>query len=101
MGLKNPSLMITACHHSASLVMPNSDPKDGFLYLTLILMMDSYTLDTEGFHEVSSKSCQSLQKICTRFTGWTDRQINRRLCASPVRKMVKYAKKKNQKVMRT
>ena len=30
-GSKNPSLGITVCHHSASLVMPNSDPLDGFL----------------------------------------------------------------------
>ena len=30
MGYKNPSLTITVCHHSASLVMPNGDPGDGF-----------------------------------------------------------------------
>ena len=28
-------------------------------------MKDSYTLDAEGSHEVSSKSSQSLQRICT------------------------------------
>ena len=27
---ENPSLVITVCHHSASLVMPNGDPRDGF-----------------------------------------------------------------------
>ena len=39
-GIENPSLVITFCHHSASLVMPIGDPQDGFFYLTL--MMDSY-----------------------------------------------------------
>ena len=28
MGLKNLSLVITICHHSASLVMPIGDPRD-------------------------------------------------------------------------
>ena len=36
--------MITVCHHSASLVMPNGDPRDWFFYPILALMMDSYTL---------------------------------------------------------
>ena len=31
-GQKNPSLRITVCHHSASLVMPNGDLRDGFFY---------------------------------------------------------------------
>ena len=35
--------MITVCHHSASLVIPNGDPRDGFFYPTLTLMKDSYT----------------------------------------------------------
>ena len=43
-GKKNLSLVITVCHHSASLVMPNGDPRDGFLYPTFTLMMDSYNL---------------------------------------------------------
>ena len=29
--IENPSLVITVCHHPTSLVMPNSDPRDGFL----------------------------------------------------------------------
>ena len=41
-GYKNLSLGITVCHHSANLVMPNGDPRDGFLYPTLTLMVDSY-----------------------------------------------------------
>ena len=41
MGLKNQSLMITVWHHKASLVMPNSDPWDRFIYPTLTLMMDA------------------------------------------------------------
>ena len=42
MGKKNPSLAITVCHHSASLVMPIGDPRDGFFYPTLTLMIDPY-----------------------------------------------------------
>ena len=34
MGLENPSLVITICHHLASLVMPNDDPRDGFFFIT-------------------------------------------------------------------
>ena len=43
-GQKNPSLAITICHHSASLMMPIGDPLDGFFYPTLTLMMDSYNI---------------------------------------------------------
>ena len=43
-GLKNPSLVITICHHSVSLVMPIGDPRDGFYYPILTLMIDSYKL---------------------------------------------------------
>ena len=38
---KNLFLRITICHHSASLVMPNSDPRDRFFYSTLTLMIDA------------------------------------------------------------
>ena len=38
------SLGITVCHHSASLMMPNGDPRDRFFYPTLTLMIDSYNL---------------------------------------------------------
>ena len=41
---KNESLAITICHHSASLLMPKSDPLDGLFYPTLTLMMDAYIL---------------------------------------------------------
>ena len=41
-GYINPSLKITVCHHSASLVMSNGDPRDGFFYPTLTLMIYSY-----------------------------------------------------------
>ena len=40
--MENPSLGITVCHHSASLVMPNGDPQDNFFNPTLTLMIDSY-----------------------------------------------------------
>ena len=52
--MKNPSLGITVCHQSASLVMPNCDPQDGFFYPTLTLMIDSYSLSV-------SLSCQYQQ----------------------------------------
>ena len=41
-GIENLSLVITTCHHSASLVMPIGDPRDGFFYPTLTFMRDSY-----------------------------------------------------------
>ena len=43
-GFKNPSLAITDCHPSASLVMPIGDPQDDFLYPTLILMIDTFSI---------------------------------------------------------
>ena len=51
MGYKNPTLKITVCHHSASLVMPIRDPRDELFYPILLLMMYSYTLTLDrGFH---------------------------------------------------
>ena len=44
---KNPSLVITVWHHSASLVMPDSDPQDGFFYLPLTSMIYPYILRTD------------------------------------------------------
>ena len=44
------SLAITICHHSASLMMPVSDPQDGFFYPTLTLRMDSYILYPHLIH---------------------------------------------------
>ena len=41
---KNPSLAITVWHHPTSLVMPDSDPWDGFFYLPLTPMIDPYNL---------------------------------------------------------
>ena len=40
----NPSLGNTVWHHSASLVMPDSNPRDGFFCLPLTPMIDSYIL---------------------------------------------------------
>ena len=36
------------CHHSASLMMPNGDPRDAFFYPTLTLMVESYILLLNG-----------------------------------------------------
>ena len=41
---KNPSLAATVWHHSASLVMPDSDPWDRFFYTPLTPMIYSYIL---------------------------------------------------------
>ena len=43
----NPSLGITVCHHSASLVIPNQFngyPLEGFYYRILTLVIDSYSI---------------------------------------------------------
>ena len=42
--LKIPSLVITVRHHSASLVMANSYPRDGILNPNLMTIKDYYTL---------------------------------------------------------
>ena len=48
----------TACHHSASLVMPIGDPRDQFFYLTL--MMNSYRIK----HSFSCINiCQVMRKM--------------------------------------
>ena len=41
MGMKNPSLAITECHHSARFVMQIGDPMDKYLYPCLTLMIDT------------------------------------------------------------
>ena len=52
--LKIPSLWITVWHHSASLVMPNSYPRDGIFNPHLTSMKDSYI-----FYFVCPSSCLS------------------------------------------
>ena len=44
-GIEKSVPRITDCHHAASLVMPIGDPRDGFFYPTLILMIDTYNLE--------------------------------------------------------
>ena len=59
-GIKNPSLMITDCHNSASLVMPIGDPPDGFFHPTLILMIDTYNpCCPDALRKVSAQSDRS------------------------------------------
>ena len=58
--IHNPFLGITICHHSASLVMPNGDPQDGFYYPTLALIIDSYNLGTE--RKLDSTTSDNLYK---------------------------------------
>ena len=44
MGQKNLTLVITVCHHSASLVIPIGNPRYGFFYPTPSIMMNSYCI---------------------------------------------------------
>ena len=48
-GIEKSVPHVTVCHHSASLVMPISDPRDRFFYPTLTLLIDSYSV-IEGQH---------------------------------------------------
>ena len=41
---KNLSLAITVWHHKASLVMPDSDPREGFFCLPITPMIDPYEI---------------------------------------------------------
>ena len=41
---ENQSFGINICHHLANLMMPSGDPRDGFLYPILKLMVYSYML---------------------------------------------------------
>ena len=43
-GVEKSVLVITLWHLSASLMMPNGDPQDGFFSPTLTLKIDSYSI---------------------------------------------------------
>ena len=53
----------TVCHPSASLVMPNGDPLDGFFYITLTLVMDSYILSSSEHNMPTVKICAHLMSV--------------------------------------
>ena len=66
-GWENPSLVITICQHSTSLVMPIGDLRDGFFYPTLTLLMDSYILrapEYEFWIQVHVWSSSFYQALC-------------------------------------
>ena len=72
---KNPSLGITVWHHSASLVMPNSDPRNGIFHLPLTPMIDPYILACRirlsANYTGASKSCLTHVgkiKVCLIYT---------------------------------
>ena len=48
--LKIPSLRITVLHHSASLVMPNSYPREGIFNPHLKTIKDSYNKSAYEIH---------------------------------------------------
>ena len=50
---KNQSLGITVCHHLTSLIVPDSKPWDGFFYLSLTPMTDSYNLELSLMMQLS------------------------------------------------
>ena len=63
-GLKNPSLGITVCHHSACLVIPNGVPRDKFFYPTLTLLINS-NMVPKVFAIHSARSSFSGPKLCS------------------------------------
>ena len=72
--LKILSLVITVLHHSASFVMPNSDPRDGIFNLHLTTIKESYNLThvisppKENFHcdvtMTSNLKCPMSTSLC-------------------------------------
>ena len=89
------------CHHSASLMMPIGDPRDGFFYPTFILMIDSYIhrkhngrahaisqLTTSAISQGFNKPAQSHQIFLyppqTLFVvGYTVFTLSVRVCVRP------------------
>ena len=63
-----PSLGITVCHHSASLVMPNCDPRDGFFYPTLTLVMDYYIVTRWFCHAMCTSMISTI--VTLRLDRW-------------------------------
>ena len=47
--IEKPVPHFTVCHHSASLVMPNGDPRDGIFFPNLKLMMDYIIVQVKSF----------------------------------------------------
>ena len=56
-GIEQSSLVNTVCHHSAGLVMPIGDPRDGVFYPSLALMMDSYFMEIQFINSKKSIVC--------------------------------------------
>ena len=71
-GEKNPSLGITVCHHSASLVMPNGDPQDRCFSPTLTLMVDSYNLER---HPQGNSNQTRLIRLILRYNTKSTRAL--------------------------
>ena len=67
-GLKNLSLGITVRHHSASLVMPISDPRDRFFSPHRTPMQDTYCLahGLGQFRRDTKNDVSCLQVLLTR-----------------------------------
>ena len=59
-------LAIKVCHHSASLVMLNSDLRDGFFYASLTLFMGPYNLTVE--HTISLLNALAQRVILSIFS---------------------------------
>ena len=66
--------MVTVCHHSASLVMPNGDPPDRLFY-TLTLMIDSYIvrvliqMSTKEINDGGRASGRESVDTCCEYEG--------------------------------
>ena len=63
MGSNNPSLVITVCHSSVMLVMPNGDPRNGIFDPALMLMKISYIL--------FQCPARNKEKMTVRANWWT------------------------------
>ena len=61
--LKIPSLVITVREHSASLVVPNSYPRDGIFNLHLTTIKDSYTLTDHRLHMTPRRSDDKIRQV--------------------------------------
>ena len=62
-GSKNLSLVITVCHHSASLVMSNGDPQGRFFDPILTQILDSFSCSPLKILHLLEKLEKDFQKI--------------------------------------
>ena len=62
--MKKSTLAIMVCHYSASLVMPNCDPRDGVFHPTLTLVKDYYLIQQVSGMDEIEKIEKGVASIC-------------------------------------